>query len=387
MVSTTSQTSVIPLLDLRAQYRQIREEVMAAITRVAESQAFVLGAEVESLEHDLAGYCRADHAIGCASGSDALLLSLMALGIGPGDEVLTTPFTFFATAGSICHAGAKPVFVDVQQDTFNLDPDMLGAVLDSHPRVRAILPVHLFGGCADMDPILSIAAERGIPVIEDAAQSIGAEYRGRRAGSLGQVGCFSFFPSKNLGAFGDGGMIVTSDPALAKRLRSLRVHGSTTKYIYDAIGFNSRLDALQAAILAVKFRYLDEWIRGRQRNAELYRRLFRQAGLPVCLPEEQSYQTRHIYNQFVIRCPQRDELREYLRERGAGSEVYYPLPLHLQECFSHLGYRAGDFPISERLAGEVLALPIYPELTPEQVATVVDLISSFYRRAHRKEHV
>jgi len=378
MLHSTSQTGAIPLLDLRAQYNEIREEVMAAMTRVVESQAFVLGAEVEALEGNIAAYCGADYAVGCASGSDALLLSLMALGIGRGDEVLTTPFTFFATAGSICHAGARPVFIDVQPDTCNLDPGLIRPALDAHPRVRAILPVHLFGGCADMEPILALAAERDIAVIEDAAQSIGAEYKGRRAGSLGRLGCFSFFPSKNLGAFGDGGIITTGDAGLAARLRSLRVHGSSRKYIYDAIGINSRLDALQAAILAVKLLHLDNWTAGRQRNAQLYRQLFGRFASPVSLPEVQPYQTRHIYNQFVIRCPRRDELRDYLRQNGVGSEVYYPLPLHLQECFADLGYRAGDFPVSERLAREVLALPIYPELTPENVATVVNLTVSFY---------
>jgi dTDP-4-amino-4,6-dideoxygalactose transaminase len=377
----------IPLLNLRAQYNQIRDEVMQAIARVTESQEFILGAEVESLESNIAQYTGSKYAIGCASGSDALLLSLMALGIGRGDEVITTPYTFFATAGSIHHAGARAVFVDIEPHTFNMDAACLRAALDLHPRVRAIIPVHLFGGCADMDALLEVAGNREIPIIEDAAQSIGAECDGRRAGSLGRLACFSFFPSKNLGAFGDGGMITTNDSALAVRLRSLRVHGSSVKYIYDAVGINSRLDALQAAILSVKLRHLDEWTAARQRCAQTYRRLFAEFRVPVIVPEEQLYQTRHVYNQFVIRCMRRDELRELLRARGIGTGVYYPRPLHLQKCFSYLGYRAGDFPVSEQLAAEALALPIHPELSQQELTTIVTLIASLYRcssggRAH-----
>ena len=370
-------TKPIPLLDLKAQYATIREEVRAAIDRVAESQYFILGGEVEKFEREVAAYCGTAHAVGCASGSDALLLALMALGIGEGDEVITVPYSFFATAGEIHHCRATPVFADVDPHTFNLDVAQLEAVLDAHPKARAILPVHLYGGCADMDPIRELARKRGIAVIEDAAQAIGSEYKGRRAGTLADIGCFSFFPSKNLGAFGDGGMVTTDDADLAERIRALRVHGSRVKYYYDYIGLNSRLDALQAAILSVKLRHLDAWSEGRRRNAELYRKLL--AGSPVRCLEPAAYQSRHIYNQFVICCPQRDELRAHLAKNGIGTEIYYPLPLHLQKCFAHLGYRAGDFPVSERLARESMALPIYAELAVDDIETVARTIQDFFR--------
>jgi dTDP-4-amino-4,6-dideoxygalactose transaminase len=372
----------IPLLDLRAQYATIHEEVERAVAAVMESQKFILGEDVGLLEREIADYCGTKHAVACAAGSDAVLLALAAAGVGPGDEVLTVPYTFFATAGYIVHAGAKPVFTDVEPATFNMDVDQARCMLERHPGTRAMVAVHLFGGCAKMEPILEMAAARGILVIEDAAQAIGAEYNGRRAGSMGAAGCFSFFPSKNLGAFGDGGIVTTNDDAMAERLRALRVHGSTRKYYHEYVGYNSRLDTLQAAILRVKLRHLDEWSEARGRNGRLYRELFAASGAPVLTPEPGAHQTRHIWNQFVIRCARRDELRRYLAEHGAGTEVYYPVPLHLQPCFAGLGYRSGDFPVSEQLAGETLALPVYPELAREDIEQVVALITEFYR-AHQ----
>ena len=348
------------------------------MARVVDSGRFILGEEVEAFERELAAYCGARHGIGCASGTDALLLALVALNPQPGDQVLTVPYTFFATAGSILHAGFQPVFADVEADTFNLDVAAAERVLDRHPRIRAILPVHLYGACADMDVILDLARARGIAVIEDAAQAIGAEYRHRRAGSMGLAGCFSFFPTKNLGAFGDGGMITTDDDALAARLRLLRVHGSSRRYYYEVAGYASRLDALQAAVLRVKLRRLDEWTAGRQRNAASYTHLLQASGAPVILPGAKPYQTRHIFNQYVIRCPRRDDLRGYLERQGIGTEIYYPLPLHLQPCFEGLGLGPGAFPVSERLAAESLALPIFPELASEDIQWVVDRIAAFY---------
>lgn len=370
----------IPLLDLRAQHATIREEVVSAMMRVVDSQKFILGEEVQKLEEELAPYCGAKYAVGCASGSDALSLALMMLDIQPGDEVLTVPFTFFATAGAIARLGAKPVFVDIDPATFNMDMNRVEDALKSHPRVRAVIPVHLFGACVDMDPLTEIAARRGISVIEDAAQSIGSEYKHRRAGSIGDAGCFSFFPSKNLGGYGDGGLLTTNDRERAERLKALRIHGRTGKYIHDWIGVNSRLDALQAAVLRVKFRYLDGWTARRQQNANLYRQLLSASRIPVTSPVEAPYQTRHIYNQFVIRCSERDKLQTYLKEHGVGTEVYYPLCLHLQKCFSGLGYKAGDFPVSEKASGEVLALPVNPEVSAEDVEYVCRTIQSFYAR-------
>jgi dTDP-4-amino-4,6-dideoxygalactose transaminase len=372
-------TKKIPLLDLQAQHNTIRGEVLAEITRVIDSQKFIMGEDVQALERQIASYCSVTHAIGCASGSDALMLALMALGIGHGDEVLTVPFTFFATAGAIHRLGATPVFVDVEPATFNIDVTQIEAALKQHPKIKAIMPVHLFGGCADMDPICEIAKKHGVAVVEDAAQCIGAEYKGRRAGSIGEIGCFSFFPSKNLGAFGDGGMVTTNDPKLADRLKALRVHGSIKKYYHEMVGVNSRLDALQAAILQVKLRHLDTWSAGRQRNADAYRRLFTEAHAPVILPQPAPYQTRHVYNQFVIRGQRRDELQAYLKENGVGTEVYYPLSLHQQPCFANLGYKTGDFPVSEQLAADSLALPIYPEVGADNIQHVVGLIQSFYK--------
>ena len=368
----------VPLLDLQAQHRQIREEVLAEIVRVVDSQKFIMGEDVKKLEQDIAPYCGCKYAIGCASGSDALMLALMALDIQPGDEVLTTPYSFFATAGAISRVGAVPVFADIEEETFNLDVQRAVEALAAHPRIRAMIPVHLFGGCADMDPMVKMAAERGIPIVEDAAQSIGSEYQGRRAGSIGEIGCFSFFPSKNLGAYGDGGIVTTNDAALAERLAALRVHGSKKKYYHQWIGVNSRLDALQAAVLRVKFRYLDGWSEGRQKNAGIYRTLLAKLSVPVIPAQPAAYQTRHIYNQFVIRSERRDALQSHLKKQGIGSEVYYPLPLHLQECYRFLGHKPGDFPVSEKLAAESLALPIHSELAFEDIEYVCESIRGFY---------
>lgn len=371
-------TRSIPLLDLRAQHKQIRDEILAELTRLIDSQKFILGEEVAELERRVAEYCKADYGVGCASGTDALVLALAALDIGRGDQVLTVPYTFFATAGAIADVGAEPVFVDIVQETCQMDVGQVRAALDRYPRVKAIIPVHLFGSCVDMDPLLSIAAERGIPVVEDAAQAIGAEYLGRRAGSMGAVGCFSFFPSKNLGGYGDGGMLTTSDEKLAQRLRTLRVHGSRQKYYHEEVGFNSRLDTLQAAVLLVKFKYLDNWTAARQRNAERYRSILGNSAAPVQFQTVPSFVTRHVINQFVIRVPGRDRLKAFLADHAIGTEVYYPLPLHAQPCFASLGYRQGDFPASERLANESLALPVYPELAEEDLQAVCAAISQYY---------
>lgn len=361
-----------PLLDLKAQYAALRDEIHAAIERVVESQQFILGPEVEALEEEVAAYSHCRYGVGVSSGTDALLVSLMAIGLQPGDEVITTPYTFFATAGSIARLGARPVFVDIDPQTYNLDPAKLETAIT--PRTRAIMPVHLFGQMADMDPILVVAERHGLYVIEDAAQAIGAEYKGRRAGSLGHLGCFSFFPSKNLGGFGDGGMVVTNDPDLADRVRLLRGHGARPKYYHKVVGGNFRLDALQAAVLRVKLKHLDAWTAARQRNAERYRQLFTAAGVDVGLPCDAGY-GRHIYNQFVIRSRRRDALMAHLKAHGVGCEIYYPAPLHLQECFADLGYKVGDFPASEQAAQETLAIPIYPELSEAQQETVVRAVA------------
>jgi dTDP-4-amino-4,6-dideoxygalactose transaminase len=377
-MATKAGVRTIPLLDLTRQYQPLREPIQIALARVIESQRFILGAEVERFEQRFAEYCGARHAIGCASGTDALELALMAADIGPGDEVLTVPFTFFATAGAIMSAGARPVFVDVEPDSFNLDIRQLDQALATHPAIKAILPVHLYGGCADMGPILECALSRGIPVIEDAAQAVGSEWRRQRAGSIGTIGCFSFFPTKNLGGFGDGGMLTTNDEDIARKLQALRIHGSFEKYIHEWPGMNSRLDALQAAVLDVKLDHLDAWSRARQRNADLYREAL--AGI-VTVPTQQPYQTSHVYNQFVIRCTRRDELRTFLSESGVGTEVYYPLALHLQPALAGYGHKAGDFPVSEQLSKEVLALPIFAELTEAEISTVAGLIREFFGKA------
>jgi dTDP-4-amino-4,6-dideoxygalactose transaminase len=376
-MSATS-TRTVPLLDLKAQYRPIAAELQAAVTRIIESQGFIMGADVKELEKEIAAYTTAQFAIGCASGSDALFLALLGVGVEPGDEVLTTPYTFFATAGAIHRAGARPVFADIDINTFNLDPASVKKVLDAHPKVKAMVPVHLFGACADMDPLVAMAKERGIAVIEDAAQAIGSEMKGRRAGTLADVACFSFFPSKNLGCFGDGGILTTNNPDLAAKIAALRVHGSKKKYYHQYVGVNSRLDTLQAAVLRVKLKYLDGWTAGRQKNADYYRARFAEKKVPVVLPVLHESTSRHIYNQFVIRCERRNELQAYMKERGIGSEVYYPLCMHMQECFAFLGYKPGDFPVSEKAAETSLAIPVYGELTHDDMDYVVDTIAAFY---------
>ena len=379
MTPSQIQMKKVPLLDLRAQYETIRDEVRTAVDRVLDSQQFVLGAEVQALEEEIARYSQTKFAIGCASGSDALLLALMSCGIGEGDEVITTSFSFFATASSITRLGARPVFVDIDARTFNLNSSLVDAALTE--RTKAIVPVHMYGQCAEMDPLIELGLSRRIPIIEDAAQAIGAEDRSRRAGSMGTIGCFSFYPSKNLGGAGDGGMLVTSDLDHAKRLFMLRVHGEEQKYHHKLVGINSRLDALQAAVLRVKLPHLDEWTTGRQRKAQQYELMFGDAGLgdKVELPFVRST-GRHIFHQFVVRVRdgKRDDLRAHLRECGVGTDVYYPVPLHLQECFAYLGYKEGDFPITEMAAKETLALPVYPELTDEQQDYVVSAIAKFF---------
>ncbi len=368
----------VPLLDLKAQYRSIRSEIDASVAEVFESQHFILGPKVKACEEAIAKYSQCAHAIGVSSGTDALLLALTAAGIGPGDEVITSPYTFFATAGSITRLGARPVFVDIEPETFNLDVSRIEAAVTK--RTRALLPVHLYGQMADMDPIMAIARRHKLVVIEDACQSIGAEYKGRRAGSIGDYGCFSFFPSKNLGGAGDGGALTTQDKELAARLSILRVHGMEPKYFHEFIGGNFRLDALQAAVVAVKMRHLDDWTRQRQSNAARYDRLFAAAGLEaagVRLPRV--VMSRHVFNQYILRVPRRDELRAFLQQREIGVEVYYPLPLHLQKCFASLGHGQGDFPESERAARETLALPIYPELTDAQAEWVAGSLQAFFR--------
>jgi len=380
MTEASTSRKNIPLLDLKAQHRHIRDEVLNAIASVVDSQHFILGEQVTRLEAEIATYCSVKHAIGCASGSDAVLLALMAAGVGRGDKVLTTPYTFFATVGAISRLGATPVFVDVEEETFNIDPRKASEAMRTVDGIRVVIPVHLFGGCADMELIEAAAKEKNIWVVEDAAQSIGSEWMGRRAGSVGQIGCLSFFPSKNLGAFGDAGMLTTNDDALDKKLRSLRIHGAPKKYYHDQVGVNSRLDALQAGVLSVKLRYLDGWSAARRRNADLYREFIKELAVPVRAPEEKIYQTRHIYNQFAIVAERRDELQAYLKEQGIATEVYYPLPMHLQKCFADLGHRQGDFPISERLAQTSLALPIYPELEASDIFEVCKAMRDFFAK-------
>jgi dTDP-4-amino-4,6-dideoxygalactose transaminase len=369
----------IPLLDLKAQYAPLRGDVLAAIARVCDAQHFILGPEVESLERELEAHLGIPHAVGVSSGTDALLAALMALDVGAGDEVVTTPFSFFATAGAIARLGARPVFVDIDRATFNIDAVAIASAMTS--RTKAVMPVHLFGQSADMAPILDIAERAGVPVVEDAAQAIGTCYRGRPAGGIGAIGCFSFFPSKNLGAFGDAGLVTTSDGALARKLRAIRQHGGSVKYHHDLVGGNFRLDALQAAVLRVKLPHLNGWTAARQRNAERYEALFKQSDLEgtVALPARSADST-HIYNQFVIRVPERDRLRAHLQSSGIGTEVYYPVPLHLQPCFRELGYRTGSLPVAETAANEALALPIYGELTEAQQSSVVEAICGFFQR-------
>jgi len=380
----------VPFFDLSVQLKSIESEIRAALDEVFQTQQFILGAKVQTLEETIARYCLTRYAVGVASGSDALLLALMALGVQAGNEVLLPPFTFFATAGSVSRLGAIPVFVDISQETYNIDVYKIEEKITS--KTKAIIPVHLFGQCADMNPLLKIAKEKKLFVIEDAAQALGAEYRpdavseGRRAGQIGDMGCFSFYPTKNLGAFGDAGMVVTDNPSLAEKIRLLRVHGSQPKYFHKQIGINSRLDTIQAAILLVKFKYLEKWTTERQKKAERYQLLFQDLVSSVNglrLPTIQ-YQNRHIFHQYVIRVPERDRLKQYLSEEGIGTDIYYPVPLHLQECYSFLKYRRGDLPNSEKASEEVLALPIYPELTEDQQMAVVDRIKAFYRKTSAK---
>jgi dTDP-4-amino-4,6-dideoxygalactose transaminase len=371
--------AAVPLLDLQAQYRPLREEILAAIARVADSQRFIMGPEVAALEDELARMLGIELAVAVSSGTDALLLALMALDIKAGDEVITPTYSFFATAGAVARLGATPVLVDIDEATFNVDPGEVAAAITS--RTRAIIPVHLFGLSADLDPIVAVAARHGIPVVEDAAQAIGATYKSRPVGGIGACGCFSFFPSKNLGAFGDAGLFTTNDAALAKRARLLRTHGMEPKYYHHLIGGNFRMDALQAAVLRVKAPHLAAWTEGRRRNAHRYLQLFREAGiadrvtLPVEVPDR-----LHIFNQFVIRIPERDALRQHLDAAGISTEIYYPVPFHLQPCFAYLGYKPGRFPRSERAANTSLALPVYGELTDAQLQSVVGAVAAFADR-------
>jgi dTDP-4-amino-4,6-dideoxygalactose transaminase len=378
----------VPLLDLKAQYAAIKSEVDRAVMEVMESQHFILGPQVQECERAIAAYSRCAHGVGVSSGTDALLICLMAEGIGAGDEVITTPYTFFATAGAIARVGAKPVFVDIEPATYNLNPAQIVSKITA--RTRAIIPVHLYGQMADMDAIMEVAGKHKLIVIEDAAQAIGAERNSRRAGSIGHYGCFSFFPSKNLGAAGDAGMVVTNDVQRAENLVRFRAHGSKPKYYHKVIGGNFRLDTLQAAVVTAKLKHLDDWTNGRQRNAERYHRLFENSGLRVAessryskngapdlfLPTVEA--NRHIFNQYIIRTSRRDQLKAALQEKGVGSEIYYPVPMHLQDCFASLGHKTGAFPESESAARETLALPIYPELTDQQAEYVVQCICDFF---------
>ena len=365
----------VPLLDLPAQYREIKSELEKEVLDILRSGRYIKGPRMIALEEELARYCGVKSAIACASGTDAILLALMAFGVGAGDEVITTPYTFFATGGCISRLGARPVFVDIDPGTYNIDPAGIEEKITG--RTKAIIPVHLYGQCADMDPILALAWEREIPVIEDAAQAIGALYKGRKAGSMGAIGCFSFFPSKNLGGCGDGGFMTTGDESLAERLRILREHGASPKYYHKAIGINSRLDALQAGIIMVKLPHLEEWHQGRRKNAAFYGEHL--SDLPLTLPRI-SRDCVSVFNQYVIRVSRRDDLREHLTTRGIGNEIYYPVPLHLQECYRDLDCREGDFPEAEKAARETVAIPIYPQLTEEQLGEVVSAIKEFFNR-------
>ena len=366
----------VPLLDLTRQYQALKAELDAAVLRVCESQQFIMGPDIPAFEEQCAAYCRSKYSLGVSSGTDALLMALMALDVKPGDEVITSAYSFFATAGSIARVGAKPVFVDIEPTSYNLNPVLIERAITK--RTKAIMPVHLFGQSAEMAPITELARAKGVPVIEDAAQAIGCDYQGQRIGSIGAIGCFSFFPSKNLGAFGDAGLVTTNDDEIQTRLKSIRVHGSIVKYYHDEVGGNFRLDSLQAAVLAVKLRHLDSWSEGRQRNAAIYEQLFVEAGLasdtvtpgrvvlPTILPNR-----RHIFNQYVVRLANRDAVLAKLKELKIGAEVYYPLPLHLQKCFADLGHKQGDFPEAEKAAKESLAIPIFPELERIELESVV----------------
>jgi dTDP-4-amino-4,6-dideoxygalactose transaminase len=388
----------ISFLDLKAQYKRIQDEINHKISEVLSSQSFILGPEVEELEREIASYSKVKWAVGVSSGSDALIISQMALGVGEGDEVITTPFTFFATAGSVARLKAQPVFCDIEKGSFNLSPfkleELLRKKIDKQGKasIKAIIPVHLFGQCADMNPILTLAKKYDLFIIEDAAQAIGAEYPSeegiKKAGSMGDLGILSFFPSKNLGAYGDGGMVLTNDEELADKLRIMRIHGSKDKYYYDILGGNFRLDALQAAVLRVKLKHLGRWHNKRRENADYYEKKFKETGLleeglvklPLAQYKNKGAENFHIYNQYVIRAKKREELQKYLRKRGVPTAVYYPLPLHLQKCFSYLDYKKGDFPESEKASREVLALPIYPELSPEKQDFIVSCLDDFYNK-------
>jgi dTDP-4-amino-4,6-dideoxygalactose transaminase len=386
----------VPLLDLKAQYAQIRADVMPIIEEVCASQRFILGEHVLALEAEVAAYCASAAGVGVSSGTDALLLALMALGVGAGDEIITSPFTFFATAGTIARLGARPVFCDIDPVSFNLSPQAVSDFIGQHCRVqggqllnratggriKGLMPVHLYGQSADMDPLMAVAKHYNLKVIEDAAQAIGTEYQGVRVGSIGDIGCFSFFPSKNLGAFGDAGLCTTNDAALAESMRVLRVHGGKPKYFHAVIGGNFRIDELQAAVLRVKLKYLDGWTAARQRNAAYYTAAFAAAnGAKNLITPQATVKGRHIFNQYVVRVQNRDALKDHLTAQGIGTEIYYPVPLHLQKCFDYLKHAPGDFPQSERAAAETLALPIYPELTQTQLDHVVASVAAFYRSA------
>jgi dTDP-4-amino-4,6-dideoxygalactose transaminase len=383
-----SEERPVPFIDLVPQFNSMSAEIMATVERVFTEQKFILGDEVSGLEQEIATYCDARHAIGCNSGTDALMIALQALGIGPGDEVITTPFSFFATASSICRVGATPVFVDIDPETFNLDPQAVEEAIT--PRTRAIMPVHLFGQCCDMDSLWRIAQKYELEIVEDAAQAIGAEYQGRRTGVLGAVGCFSFFPTKNLGGAGDGGMMTTDDPELAQKLKCLRVHGDVGQYEHIEVGMNSRLDSLQAAVLRVKLKQLEVWTVSRQRNAGQYGEMFRQndvldmISLPKIGPNR-----RHVFNQYCIRVRQgqRDQLMSQLKSRKIGCAVYYPKPLHLQKCFKYLGYRVGQFPEAEAASRDILALPSYPELPARDQSRIVSAVTEICQdlRANRSQ--
>lgn len=375
----------VPLLDLKLQYAPLKAEILAAIEAVADSQTLVLGPQVEKLEAAVAAYTGAGHAIGVSSGTDAQLVLLMALGIGPGDAVITTPYTFFATAGCVERLGARVVFADIDPATYNISVSALEEALAKTDRVKAIIPVHLFGCCADMEAITALAAQHGVPVLEDAAQALGCAHPMGAAGAIGEAGWYSFYPTKNLGAFGDAGMVTCRDAKLADRIRSLRNHGMEPRYYHHSVGGNFRLDAIQAAVLNIKLPHLDAWGAGRRAKAACYRASFHEHGLDslLVLPREpwseSGLENHHIYNQFIIRAPMRDALRKFLADAGVGSEIYYPLPLHLQECFQHLGYKPGDLPHAEKAAAETLALPIFPELTETQQKYVVEKISAFFK--------
>lgn len=374
----------VPLLDLKAQYAKLREEIEPVVKSIIEEQRFILGKELTDFETNVANYIGSKYALGVSSGTDAILISLMALDIGYGDYVATTTYSFFATAGCIARVGAIPVFVDIEEESFNIDCNSLEEVLKKY-KIKSVIPVHLFGQVADMDGLLSLKKKYGFSLIEDSAQSIGAQYKdGTSSGNFGETGCFSFFPSKNLGGFGDGGLVTTNDDKLYEKLHSLRNHGSKVKYYHDFVGGNFRLDNLQAAILNIKLKYLEDWHEGRRKNAEKYNKLFKEKGLldfvktPKALYKDSTVKNYHIYNQYVIRVKDRDNLRSYLTEKGVGCEVYYPLPFHLQKCFNYLGYKEGDFPVAEEAAKEVLAIPVFPELRDDQIEYVVDTIRSFY---------